>query len=90
MEAIITVMGVMRGVVKSGVTPKWGLSVGYNRVYYPNGGDRVYLVPLYISQYVIINVFQAVKPYLGVTTKVTTPSGYRGYYSHADTRPPPI
>jgi hypothetical protein len=89
MEADVTMTGVIKSVVKSVVTLKVVLSVGYYWGYSPNGGDRVYLVPLYITIYVIVNVFQILKPYLGVTTKVTTKYARGVYCSHTGTRPPP-
>jgi hypothetical protein len=89
MEAADTVIGVIRSVVKSVVTPKWGLSVGYNWVYSPNGGDRVCFIPLYISQYVIIKLYQLFKPYFTLTTKVTTLFIYGLYYTFREPRPPP-
>ena len=90
MEAVVTLIGVIQSVVKSVVTLKVVLSIGYNWGYSPNGGDRVYLVPLYISHYVIVNVFQLLKPHLGVTTKLTTKYARGIYCTHTDTRPPPI
>lgn len=76
-------------VVKTVVTLKVVLCIWYCWRYSPNGGDRVYLVPLYISQYLIVNIFQPLKPNLGVITKVTTLSKHRDYCNHTDTRPPP-
>ena len=90
METEVTIACAIRGVVNSVVALKVVLSIGYCWGYTPNGGDRVCLVPLYISQYVIVNVFQSLTPHLGVTTKVTTLSGHRDYCNHTDTRPPPI
>ena len=90
MEAAITMTGVNKSVVKSVVTLKVVLSIWYCWGYSPNGGDRVYLVPLYISQYVIADIYQLFRPHLGVTTKMTTKCARGIYYSHSDTRPPPI